>query len=183
MEGARILFLDTETTGTGSFDRVVQLAWSFLGSDNDFIIRPDNYVIPDAAIALHGISTSMALEKGRPIKDVLVKFMSDIDKADIICAHNLPFDKGKLLYEMSLLGDEGAAMAQAFNDKPGIDTMRIAKYFVGARTSNGRIKNPTLTELHTKLFSSAFPAHNAMSDVKALERCFNGLMDNNVIVL
>lgn len=179
----KVLFFDTETTGTGARDRVVQLAWSFLGADNDCIIRPDGYVIPDDAIAVHGISTSMALEKGQPVRDALARFMSDVDKADIICAHNLPFDRDKLMYEMSLLGDEGASMSMAFAGKPGIDTMRIAKAFVGARASNGRIKFPTLTELYTKLFSSAFPAHNAMSDVKALVRCFSGLVDHNVIVL
>jgi len=179
----KVLFFDTETTGTGAMDRVVQLAWSFLGVDNDCIICPNGYVIPEAAIAVHGISTSMAMEKGQPARDVIARFMSDVDKADIICAHNLPFDKGKLMYEMSLLGDEGASMSKVLDGKPGIDTMRIAKGFVGATASNGRLKFPTLTELHTKLFSEVFPAHNAMSDVKALERCFNGLMERNVIVL
>lgn len=178
-----VLFFDTETTGTGSFDRVVQLAWSFRGAYHDHIIRPDGYAIPDAVVKIHGISTEMALAKGEPAKDVLAEFMRDVAESEIICAHNIAFDKTKLLYEMSLLGEEGVPMMQALGQKPCIDTMAMSRTFVGARASNGRIKNPTLTELHMRLFSTGFDAHNALSDVQALERCFSGLMEQNVIVL
>lgn len=178
-----VLFFDTETTGTGAMDRVVQLAWSLNGAYHDHIIRPDGYRIPDAAIKVHGITNEMAADMGEPVSDVLAMFMSDVAKAEIICAHNIPFDRNKLLYEMSLLGEEGEVMMPVFAQKPGIDTMAMSRTFVGARASNGRIKNPTLTELHMRLFSTGFDAHNALSDVQALERCFSGLMEQNVIVL
>ena len=55
---------------------------------------------------------------------------------------------------------------------PMLDTMTGSKEFCDLR-KNGQLKNPTLTELHIKLFGVAFEeAHNAAADVESTTRCF-----------
>ena len=67
--GENIIFFDTETTGviprgkeeplvyTNDFPHVVQLSWKLGDKEGDFIIKPDGFTIPDAAAAVHGITT------------------------------------------------------------------------------------------------------------------------------
>lgn len=71
------LFFDTETTGLpknwkapitdlNNWPRLVQLAFLIFDkngnkiSSGDFIIRPDGFIIPSDASAIHGISTERA---------------------------------------------------------------------------------------------------------------------------
>ncbi len=92
------LFFDTETTGlprnwkapvsdTANWPRMVQIAWLNFDNDgnlmeqNDFIIRPEGYIIPSKAASIHGISTERAQEEGYELKQVLEKFAIDIARA------------------------------------------------------------------------------------------------------
>ena len=85
------LFFDTETTGLprnykapvsdlNNWPRMIQIAWilcdqngSQIESD-DFIIKPENFKIPDAASKVHGISNEKAINEGEELEIVLVKF-------------------------------------------------------------------------------------------------------------
>ena len=90
------LIFDTETTGLplnwnapltdfSNWPRMVQIAWQIHAIDGqliemkNYIVKPDNYVIPYNATKIHGISTEIAIQKGISIVDILDDF-AEIDK-------------------------------------------------------------------------------------------------------
>ena len=178
------LIFDTETTGfpkkwnapitdTNNWPRMVQLAWQvhdikgkFLFAKNH-IIKPEGYTIPDDAVKIHGITTEIALEKGIPLIDALKDFIKDVKKYNLIIGHNISFD-------ISIVGAELIRMGlpEIISKTPALCTMVESTQFC-AIMKNGKVKWPTLTELHTKLFGIPFKeAHNAAADVAATTRCF-----------
>ena len=179
------LVFDTETTGlpknwkapitdTDNWPRMVQLAWQCHDIEGNFlfaknhVITPDGYTIPDDVVAVHGITTEIAHEKGIPLKDALEDFMSDVAKSKFIIGHNVNFDINIVGCELVRCEMDEQALVQASM----LDTMTGSKEFCDLR-KNGQLKNPTLTELHIKLFGVAFEeAHNAAADVESTTRCF-----------
>ena len=104
------LFFDTETTGLprnwkapvtdlDNWPRMIQVAW-ILSDDRgnriesaDFIIRPENFVIPLEASRVHGITTEQANNEGEVLDKVLNLFNEMVEKAGFIVAHNMSFDE------------------------------------------------------------------------------------------
>ncbi len=179
------LVFDTETTGlpkkwnapisdTDNWPRMVQLAWQCHDIEGNFlfaknhVITPDGYTIPEDVVAVHGITTEIAHEKGIPLKEALDDFMADVAKSKFIIGHNVTFD-------INIVGCELVRCEmneQVLVNAPMLDTMTGSKEFC-ALTRGGKLKNPTLTELHIKLFKVPFEeAHNAAADVEATSRCF-----------
>ncbi len=192
----KILFFDTETTGTipkGTVDpitqtrnypRVVQLSWKVGDKEGDFIIRPDGFTIPDEAAAVHGITTDRALVEGVPYKTAFLQFFADVKDADTICAHNATFDISVIIAEYVRMSNQNRAekFSFFFKSKPLIDTMIKTVDYVGARFRDGKPgKFPRLEELYAKLFNGeSFPAHNSMEDVRALAKCFFECKKRNI---
>ncbi len=178
------LVFDTETTGlpknwkapltdTDNWPRMVQLAWQCHDKEGNFlfaknhVITPDGYTIPDDVVSVHGISTEIAKEKGIPLKEALDDFMEDVKNSDFIIGHNISFDINIVGCELIRCG-----MEETLSSAPFICTMNESKEFCDLRR-NGKLKNPTLTELHIKLFKVPFEeAHNAAADVESTTRCF-----------
>jgi len=191
-----IVYFDTETTGLLEkgmewqtdylrFPRICQLSWIYKGVEENHIIRPDGWEIPQEATAVHGITTEYALEHGEPIQQVLQKFMADCSEAKLICGHNIYFDISITKSELMRYGlyESMKAETALFKGKR-IDTMRPAMKFVDARFSNGRLKFPRLEELYAKCFNGeTFPAHDAIEDVRAVVRCLPVLVENGIIEL
>jgi TPR repeat protein/DNA polymerase III epsilon subunit-like protein len=179
-----LLFFDTETTGmprdycaptsnSTNWPRLVQLSWITTDEDcnilseNDYIIHPDGFTIPEDAVRLHGITTEIAKEKGKPIKEVIDKFMEDFNAATTIVGHNIDFDKKIIGAELIRLGQK-----DIMDNKPSLCTMEASTDYCKIPGSYG-YKWPKLQELHKKLFGCEFEdAHNSMSDVKATLKCF-----------
>ena len=187
------LFFDTETTGlpnnydapssdVKNWPRLVQLSWiltddSFnILSEHDYIIYPDDFSIPESASNLHGITTSIAQEKGTPLRGVLEKFNLAFSEAKVVVGHNISFDKKIIGAEMVRLD-----FRDIMDDKQSICTMRTTADFCKI-PGNRRYKWPTLQELHKTLFGCEFAdAHNAMCDVKATLKCFKKLKQKGVL--
>jgi DNA polymerase-3 subunit alpha len=179
------LIFDTETTGLpkkwkaplDDFDnwpRMVQLAWQCHDIEGNFlfaknhVITPDGYTIPDDVVAVHGISTEIAHEKGIPLEDALRDFMEDVRNSKSIVGHNVSFDINIVGCELLRCEMDEQELVKASS----LDTMTGSKEFCDLKR-RGQLKNPTLTELHTKLFGVPFAeAHNAAADVEATSRCF-----------
>ncbi|MCW3784824.1 DNA polymerase III subunit alpha [Plebeiibacterium sediminum] len=179
------LVFDTETTGlpqkwnapltdTDNWPRMVQLAWQCHDIEGNFlfaknhVITPDGYTIPEDVVAVHGITTEIAHEKGIPLKEALEDFMEDVKNSKFIIGHNVTFDINIVGCELIRCEMDEQALVKA----PMLDTMTGSKEFCGL-TRGGRLKNPTLTELHIKLFKVPFEeAHNAAADVESTTRCF-----------
>jgi DNA polymerase III subunit epsilon len=188
------LFFDTETTGLPrnyrapiealeNWPRVVQLAWLMysnsgkLLSENDNIIKPEGFVIPEEATKIHGITTKKALANGNDLSLVLTQFASDIKKAHLVIAHNIDFDEKIIAAEFLR-----KSINHHLNNKPKICTMRSSTDFCKIPTFYSKYKWPNLKELHIKLFECDFEnAHNALADVKACAKCFFELKKQGVI--
>ena len=98
------LYYDTETTGlpfkpapvkrydrthnSNGYPRLIQIGWILTDEEDntlskqDYIVRPDGFSIPGDAVAINGITTDEALEKGAPLLDVLHRFSEDLRQAD-----------------------------------------------------------------------------------------------------
>ena len=180
----KYLFFDTETTGllppcndpinnALRFPRIVQLSWDFCDVEKDYIIKPDGWVIPEAASRVHGITTAKAKEVGIPIKQALTEFLTDFVRSAKIIAHNAEFDISIIISEITRLYgiSEGTRYQRYFQQAPIVDTMLSTIDFVEATFADGSVgKFPKLEELYGKLFNATFPAHNAIEDVRALKR-------------
>ena len=183
-EPIHYLFFDTETTGipddynapitdSTNWPRLVQLSWITtdeecnLLSQNDYIIYPDGFTIPSDTAKLHGITTAIAKEKGKPLKKVLKKFMEDFHAAQTIVGHNIAFDKKIVGAELFRLGQ-----SDIMTKKESICTMEASTNYCKIPSYHG-YKWPRLQELHKKLFGYEFEdEHNSMSDVTATLKCF-----------
>ncbi|WKK66742.1 DNA polymerase III subunit alpha [Lutimonas zeaxanthinifaciens] len=181
------LIFDTETTGlpknwnapvtdVDNWPRCVQIAWQLhdemgrMVSHEDYLIIPQNYTIPYDAEQIHGISTDLARERGRPLTEVLELFNQALSKSRFVVGQNLNFDLNIMGCEYHRLG-----METNLNSIPVLDTCTEKTALLceipGGRY--GKFKLPTLTELHEKLFNEPFQeAHNATADVEATTRCF-----------
>ncbi|MFA4941545.1 MAG: 3'-5' exonuclease [Patescibacteria group bacterium] len=187
------LFFDTETTGLpknwqapledlDNWPRLVQLAWLFadgygkeVGGGN-LIVKPEGFIIPEAASAVHGITTERAEKEGISLDEALAQFSQAIEQSKIIVAHNISFDE-------KIIGAEflRKKVDHKFFERPQICTMLASKDFCQIESERG-YKWPKLIELHEKLFESGFDdAHDAMADVKACSRCFFELVKRGVI--
>lgn len=180
------LIYDTETTGlpkdfsapptdVDNWPRMVQIAWQLhdktgkLIENKSFIIKPEGYDIPFNAVQIHGISTEKAMKEGISLRKVVDEFKLALEKAEILCGHNLSFDQGVLGSEFVRLGLDHEEINLTI-----ADTMESSTDFCqlpGGRY--GRFKSPKLGELHEVLFKKTFEeAHNAAADVNATARCF-----------
>jgi len=192
------LVFDCETTGLvpkgadyktdfEQFPHIVQLSWYFNGEYHDYIIKPEGWTIPEEAAKIHGITTEIALEKGKPINAVLLIFINDCEHAEKLIGHNIFFDtsivKANIRRELIHVYDAIDDISDLALDKSKrIDTMMKTIKFVGAKFKDGKVgKFPTLVELHTKLFGEIFNAHNALDDVKATKECYEELVRLKII--
>ncbi len=189
------LIFDTETTGlprdhrapltdTSNWPRLVQIAWQLhktnghLLTHQSLIVRPEGFTIPFNAEKVHGISTALALEEGKPLSEVLNLFLADVKKSSLIVGHNIGFD----------LNIMGAEFYRSFGYNPlenlkFLDTKDASTDFCAIPGGKGgKYKWPTLTELHKKLFGVGFEAaHDAAYDVAATAKCFFGLIKQGII--
>jgi DNA polymerase III epsilon subunit-like protein len=181
-----LLFVDTETTGlpsrrgapardTQAWPRVVQIAWILADERGrtreaaDFIVKPQGYVIPESASAIHGITTAQARAEGVVLSVVLRKFEGAVRKCTTLVAHNADFDLNVITAELFR-----ARVRTHIERKPSICTMRLATGFCRLPGGPyGQYKWPSLAELHRKLFRrSPRSSHNALWDVRACKRSY-----------
>ena len=191
------LFFDTETTGLpknwsapvtdfANWPRLVQLAWLICDdkgnelSGENYIIKPEGFLIPIEAANVHGISTEKALKQGKDLQNALNDFSNTINNSNVLVAHNINFD-------IKIIGAEFLRknVINSLKDIPKFCTMQTTTNYCKiphANSNGGGYKWPKLVELHTKLFAEDFSnAHDALADVKACARCFFELKKKNII--
>lgn len=192
------LFFDTETTGTprnykapvtdsSNWPRLVQLAWIMADKNGNVvkkksvIIKPDGFSIPSDASAIHGITTERALREGKPLKEVLDEFTTDLSFASQIVGHNIDFDQHIVGAELYRLHMEHSALMY----KSSTCTMKSSTNYCAIPnpySHYGGYKWPSLSELYRKLFGRSFDdAHDALADITATKDCYYELKRRGVI--
>jgi DNA polymerase III subunit epsilon len=189
------LFLDTETTGLpakwnapvtdlANWPRIVQVAWSVCDAGGstterkEYIIKPEGYVVPEAASKIHGISHEKAVRDGVPLKPVLEELAADIGKAGTVIAHNMQFDEKVIVAEFLRAG-----LSDSLSGKKKICTMLSTVDYCELPGRFSSFKWPKLEELHTKLFGPGFQeTHNAADDVATCVKCFFELKKLGIVV-
>lgn len=207
-----IIFLDFETTGLipqltkndgrkvfypyyelekYNESRAVQFSFVIYHNDgrldslHDYIIKPNGFIIPQESTNIHHISHNDAIENGVDINEALNVFENYLDNCRYLVMHNAWFDRNILLSEIYRLNNQSL-----LNKVKNIDyfcTMRGngIKDYCGIRSQyyNG-YKNPTLGELHYKLFNEKVNTkymHNALTDAKITAKCFFALLKKGII--
>ena len=176
------LFFDTETTGKDPHTaRIVQLAWGLFDEGKEIgsnvtLIKPDGFEIPEEATKIHGITTEMAME-GVPLKEALINFMTQLEHAEFLVAHNIAYDVTIVINELIREELEVKPLAEIKR----VCTMKQTTEFCKLPGYYG-YKWPRLEELHTILFGSSFDgAHDARNDVRACATCYFELKRQGVI--
>lgn len=189
------LIFDTETTGlpqnfnaplsdSDNWPRMVQIAWQLhdeegnLVENQDYIIKPEGYDIPFNATRIHGISTKIAQEQGRDLKEVLEEFNEVLRKTKVVAGHNIDFD-----YKIAGAEFYRKGLENVLEKIPSADTMEHGTdYCKLGGGKNGRYKSPKLEELYEKLYGEKFDeAHNAAADVNATAQVFFEMMRIGII--
>lgn len=188
-----ILFFDTETTGFFQ-DRlpidhpdqpyIVQLAAELADDDGEpvagfsFIVDPgisEGVLIPDRAASVHGITNERAIQFGVSAEFALSAFTHLYQRADIVCAHNINFDRGVM--EAAIARHYGRIMPFR---KALFCTMEAASPIVNLPPTERMLaagftkpKPPKLEECIKHFFDEELDgAHDAMIDVRACRRVY-----------
>lgn len=188
-----ILFFDTETTGFFQ-DRlpvdhpdqpyIVQLAAQLCEDDGapvagfSFIVDPgigEGIQIPERASAVHGITEARSVEFGVSSEFSLNAFAHLYQRADLVCAHNIKFDRGVM--ESAIARHYGRVRplskklyctmeaATPIINLPPTERMRAA--------GMDKPKPPKLEECIRHFFGEDLEgAHDAMIDVAACRRVY-----------
>lgn len=187
-----ILFFDTETTGffqdrlpvdDPSQPYIVQLAAQLCAEDGEIIagfsliIDPGigEISIPAKAAEVHGITNEKAVQFGVSAECALSLFTHLYQRADIVCAHNIKFDKGVI--EAAIARHYGRVMPLR---KTLFCTMEAASPVVNLPPTERMLaagmtkpKPPKLEECIRHFFGEDLDgAHDAMVDVEACRRVY-----------
>jgi len=163
----KYIILDTETTGTGENDRVIQLGYIVLGA-KDIEVHNEFYScdvpISFGAMEVHGITPDLLVGKPTCKEGESYKRLLELNTPDnYMIIHNAPFDLG-------MLEKEG------FNTQMKvIDTLRVAKHILpdeeAHRLQYFRYKMELYKEeeQEAKKLDIVVKAHDAIGDVLVLK--------------
>lgn len=116
----KYIILDTETTGTGDLDRVIQLGYIVLDGKNVTAYNEfcsSDQKIQFGAMEVHGITPEMIENKPACGDTVAYQTLNELNFSDnYMIIHNAPFDLG-------MLAKEGFTCNMKL-----IDTLRVAKH-------------------------------------------------------
>ena len=171
-----VLYFDTETTGLCP-GGIIQLSYIMqdingVSGKNFFFFQP--YIEPSST-RVHGVTVEKlaTLSGGKVFEDYIDEIKADFDRADLIVAHNFPFD-------FKFMCAEFERCYEQFRFKEKLDSMRYFCPYVKIPTANGKgIKYPKLCELAQffevydydvtrlciKLFNGCGVSHDARFDI------------------
>lgn len=164
---AKYIILDTETTGAGENDRIIQLGYMVLGNgdievQNEFC--SSEVPISFGAMEVHHITPDMIVDKPACNETTAYKRLLELNTEDnYIIIHNAPFDIG-------MLEKEGFSLNMKL-----IDTLRCAKHVYedeeAHRLQYFRYKMGLYKEeeAEAKKLGIEVKAHDAIGDVLTLK--------------
>lgn len=160
--GGPVVVVDTETTGIGKADRVVEIAAVRFEEGRcvgySSLVNPQRH-IPSFAEAVHGISNDMVANE--PLFGEIFDAVRELLVGAVVVAHNLPFDRRMIEQEASRLGWE--------LNIAGICTLTVARRMHPERGGKGAFTLGALLNLYD-IENDA--AHRALGDAEATARLF-----------
>jgi DNA polymerase III epsilon subunit-like protein len=189
----KILYIDVETNGIGSFrppkQRVVQLGYIIGNKEvSEFIkgVEEVNEKVP------HPYNVEFLQRNGVDFKGVMLNFLEDLKQCTHIVAHNIKFDLGCLVHEMVTRSngknvyedDTFKLIFDELNKKNLVDTMLETVNFCKIEGKYG-YKWPKLEELYQHCFlkDPDVILHDALNDCKITRECFEKLSREGVLQL
>lgn len=184
---SKIVLFDTETTGLpkkrsigaiqleNNWPDIVSISWLVyhgleLVKKEDYIIKPEGWIIPNEVVAFHGINQEKAEREGHKLSTVMNKFMKDINGACYIIAHNLHFDKNVVMnalhWRMGVTSSEWNHEAEFCTCESSKEELKIPSKSKFRKD----FKFPSMEELYWDTFKRGSPpnAHNSLRDVEVL---------------
>ena len=211
----RIFVFDTETTGLPKtkqmtendlplWPHIVQLSYIIyndlnndLETTQDHIIQlPENIIISQECVNIHGITNERCKSEGGDLKYLLRDFLDDFYNCDLIVGHNLQFDLNMLRVEIMRIIQDSIYFEKEYFEEALQNLNACKKYYCtmqesidlcDIQTTNKRgvkfVKYPKLLELHEKLFQcKPQNLHNSLNDVLVTMRCFYMLKNKKDII-
>ena len=179
------MVFDVEHTGcTEAF--ILQLSRGLYKRDGtliemgDYFLKPDHEIyIHPRAIEIHKISYEALLQKPNTldISELLTNFTADVSRCGTLVAHSMTSDLKTLNKEL-LRNDMNEINVNTYC------TMEQTKKFCNSKDKINRIKFPTLTELHQKLFDIPLDdtkAHHSCYDVEMCAKCYFQFKNINIL--
>ena len=188
----RVLVFDTETTGlpasrhasyteVDKWPHIVQLSFVLYDIESrellaarDYIIGlPSGVHITPGSQKIHGITESRCRRHGVPLVAALTEFVRIREKADIVVAHNLSFDK-RVLLSSAVRSGFGTRLFGGAKEFCTMESSKDIPVVVATNSRGPYNKFPTLVELHRHLFNGASPRgmHDSLADVLICLRCY-----------
>lgn len=170
------LIFDIETTGLPKtkianpenlelYDsaRIVSIAWIIINKNKEivqqeyYIIKPDNFIIPDIATKIHNISTEFALEYGIEINEMFNRIEKVLEKIESILSYNINFDYNVLKSELIRYNKNNIIEKLDKNNKNCI--MKMSQNYMSLKYY------PKLCNAYKYIFKEEINnAHNALDD-------------------
>ena len=159
--------LKRKADGGNPYDnaRIVSICWMIVDKETKnivrqeyFIVKPENFVIPQRVINIHGISNEYANRYGKPIEFVLSRMQEALSEVDTIVAFNIDFDFNVARSEIARL--EKPEFLADFESKKRLCCMKMAKEHLKSKTY------VNLSKTYKLLIGYDMQnAHQAVSDV------------------
>lgn len=132
--------------------------------EEQFLVKPDGWVMSAEAEAVNGLSTAHLLANGRPVSEALDAYVAAIEAGYVVVAHNAQFDCKIMRGALRRAGRD-----DMFERTPNICTMRGLMGVCRIPNKNGKgIKMPKLAEAMAHFKLEQPPAHTAMGDARSV---------------
>lgn len=204
----RVLVFDTETTGLPKtrqieagnlhlWPYIVQFSYLVYDISSNEVIKivdeyvkiPENIIIPDECIKIHGVTNDMCNQKGKNISNLLDDFYQDFKNCGRIVGHNLTFDLNMIKVELLRITKtdiyKNILDAELYNNiyidlnstNKNYCTMQETINYCNLKSIDKKgkefIKFPKLSELYEKMFGTVpLNLHNSLNDVIICLRCY-----------
>jgi exodeoxyribonuclease X len=156
-----LIFIDTETTGIATSDRLIQVGYRTTDGTDVNELYSTAKKIEIAAMAVHHVTEKMIADKPLFVNSPAYKDLKErFSKDNLFIAHNAPFD-------VAMIEKEGLRVG------PVIDTLKIAR----ALDPNEKIDSYAMQYLRYLLgIEVEAIAHDAWGDILVLEQLFYRLL-------
>lgn len=160
---------------------VIALSWALLDEggrllqEEYHLLKQDGRISAEAT-AVHGLREQDLQAEGKAPEEVLTRFLRDLEQAQVVVAHHLPFHRAMLVAQLQALGLPTDSLLQ----REGYCSMQAGKALAIKRRSSGEASYPRLGELFGHLYfgrpqiSVRYTA-KALRDVRLTTACLRAL--------